>query len=124
MKLAGRIMTVGVCLMLLGCRSLAATKAENAHGSVKLIAVSSDDTTMRLPGVDLSFIAGDGSVQQIGRTGPFGDISISKDILRSKSAIVVLCCHSAFFCGAIRVEEQRLLDYDEYLIALSPVVVR
>jgi hypothetical protein len=111
-------------LTLAGCSSVAPSEIANAHRLIKLTVVNSDDTTMLLPGVELSYIGSDGSIHPLGQTDQFGEISVSKDILKSKSATVVLCCHSLFFCGALRVKEERLLEYDEYLMVLSPIVVR
>lgn len=119
------IRQVAVCVLaivLCCCRSV--VPDQTANQSVRLTVVNSQDTTMLLPGIELSYIAGDGSIHRLGETNQFGEISIPKGLLRSKSATVVLFCHRLFFCGAVRVREQLLLEYDEYLIALSPVVVR
>jgi hypothetical protein len=54
----------------------------------------------------------------------FGRVAIPKARLRDSRAGAVLFCHRVFFCGAIRPARDRLGEYDEYLIAITPVVVR
>jgi hypothetical protein len=44
---------------------------------------------------------------------------ISKARLRELNATVLLICQPFFHCGAIRIDESHLLDYDDYYIDLA-----
>jgi hypothetical protein len=124
MSLRARLFVAVVLPALLMCGS-AAPRAAAGIEPLRLTVVNSADTAMELPGVEVSFVAADGSIHVLGRTNDRGRLDIDKDVLRSGNATVILCClRPAFFCGAMRVQEERLLEYDEYLIAIAPAVVR
>lgn len=93
-------------------------------GAIKITVVNAADTSMALPGVSVSMVCGDGHIETIGQTDQFGQLLVPKERLRTRSAMALLFCHDYFFCGAIRPNEERLLEYDEYLIAIAPIVVR
>jgi hypothetical protein len=77
---------------------------------------------MPIPEVEVSVSTNRGDVRVLGETDRFGRIAIVKSELAGDSA--VLFCHRIFFCGAIRPQESRLIEYDEYLITIAPVTVR
>jgi hypothetical protein len=112
------LLLASLVLVVAGCASPSSTDA------IEVTVVSAANTSLYLPGIDVTFIAADGSLHQVGQTDPSGMIRVPKDALRRTGATVVLFCHPHFFCGALRVKDDDLFSYDEYLVALSPVTVR
>jgi len=116
------MLIAAVLLIHLGCSATHALAS--SADSVVVTVVNAADTTMVLPGVAVSMITASGEVRPVGVTDQFGRVFISKAAMRESSALVVLFCHEIFFCGAIRVAESNLHNYDEYLLAIAPVTVR
>jgi len=119
MRTYGRLFVMLVLPSLLMCSSSVLGAERFA-----LTVINAADGQTLLPGVEVSVVTRDGAVRILGKTDRFGVIVIEKRVLRENGASVVLCCHEFFFCGALRVKEDQLLEYDEYLIAISPVIVR
>jgi|SRR5947209_1360159 len=124
MKTSRAILLLAVLLSHLRCGAAASNAVARPADVLVVTVVNASDTTMVLPGVDVSTITGSGKVRSLGVTDEFGRVSISKAEMRESSALVILFCHDAFFCGALRVGESNLQGYDEYLFAIAPVTVR
>jgi len=49
-----------------------------------------------------------------------GVLDVPKHLLNLPDTIAVLFCHEWFFCGALRIKEDNVTRYDDYLIELAP----
>jgi hypothetical protein len=78
---------------------------------------------MGLPGVQVTAITGTGTLVSYGNTFG-GDIRLAKEKLESDNAVVLLFCHPVFQCGARRIGEDHMLQYDEIWIDLVPITLR
>lgn len=78
---------------------------------------------VRLTGVEVTGVTRDGTLLSFGTTFG-GTIRLSKARLSKEGTALLLFCHPLFQCGARKVEEDRLLEYDELWVDLSPVILR
>jgi hypothetical protein len=93
---------------------------------LKFTVGNSADSSVLLPGVAVSVVTAAGEVVDIGRTDTFGRVLVPKSLLGPGNARVVMFCHDAFFCGAVRADKPQadLRGWDEYFVTLAPLVVR
>jgi hypothetical protein len=116
------MMMIGI-LVLMALARCSAQPTTTPH-SIVLTVVNAADTSMALPGVDVSVFTACGQVRPLGMTDRFGRISVSTADIKGTSYEVILFCHYGFFCGAIKTRESRIPEFDEYLVALAPITVR
>src|SRR5207302_9151596 len=93
---------------------------------LKFAVANSADSSMMLPGVEVSVLMASGETVVVGNTDGFGEVRVPKKLLDPGQAKVVLFCEEHFFCGALQANDPSrvLRKWDEYFLELAPVAVR
>ena len=100
--------------VLLGCSY---SSAQEERGTIDFI-VADSSTSLPVPGV-AGFLATPSGLLGIGQTDSNGRITIQKEQIVASEAFLVLFCAEDYFCGAVRIADERLLEYDQRLIHLA-----
>lgn len=123
-----RLTVIASALVLLaGCsHSSALAEAQGpddlASEYLELTIANAADRSMALPGVTVSLVTTEGTVEELGETDRLGTIQLLKD--RLGQGVLITACARWFFCGAIYIERRELTKFDEYFLTLAPITVR
>ena len=81
--------------------------------------VGSSSTSQNLAGVSVFQVTRSGELIRLGETNLGGRFSYSKEELK-RGGQVILFCKERYFCGALRLDEPGVFEYDRQLIHLAP----
>ena len=109
---------------------LFATMACAAHQSLPQVADSPRSENYRIlvhasePGGNISgaevvAISQGGSIVELGSTNEMGVLIVPKEKIRPLNPSFLIVCHEWYFCGAIRMDEEKLEIFDERHIELA-----
>jgi hypothetical protein len=76
-----------------------------------------------IKGAEVVAIAQDGSIVRLGSTNGLGVLTVPKQTIRSLNPSFLIVCHEWYFCGAIRMDEEKLEIFDARHIELARWVI-
>lgn len=115
---------VGIFLFLpFGCATGVQQSAVSSSDGEFRVIVASAQTGTPLSGATVATVSDDGTLNVIAKTDDSGSATFPKNQL--EHVILLVVCHPAHFCGALRVGEgyELSLSYDEVYIELAVVAV-
>jgi len=117
LRLAGGIAIV----LIVTCGCVTERGPVSSVGSKRefCLRVASAQDHQPLPEATVSVVSRDGALRIVGTTDDLGSVCFPKEEL--DHAILLLVCHPAHFCGALRVGDKHelTLSYDEMYIELA-----
>jgi len=86
--------------------------------------VADSQTRRPIPGVEVTLVVRRGTNRVLGKTNSSGILVVSFSELELPDAELLVFCHPQFFCGALWMKKDEVLDYREMLIHLAPFAVQ